>query len=976
MKRGHGTGALFVAALCAGALGPLAISSFGAASSGIADAALQSKVALPQSPPTVPAGTAHLGPAPSSQELHLDVVLAGQDPNGLAQAVASVSTPGSPEYHHYLTSAQFAATYGPAPAEVAQVSSALRSEGLTVGTPDSGSVLLPVSGTAAVVSAAFGTPLEQVQPSGGPRALVNTTSPEVPSSVVGQVTGVVGLDGLFTEHSMLRRSLSGPANTGSGSPTSSPTTPSTSSSNAPIGTNNSHEILSHGTPQACGAAASAAGAGAYTSTTLANLFGLNQLLNQGRTGIGQTIGIVEFEKYLPSDFAGFESCYGLTNPILNVNIDGGPLGPATGAGEAALDTELAAFNAPSSSLVVYQAPNLGSDVVTFDVFNRIAGDDTAQVVTTSWGNCEVAVGSGDLDTENTIFQRMAMQGQTVIAAAGDSGSEDCFTASNSDTSLAVDDPGSQPDVLSAGGTSLPSAGVASQTVWNTCQGINRNSCADKTVGNPPVLEFGAGGGGVSGKWSRPAYQNGANSNAMRAVPDFSYPADPNAGRVVVEFNGGWGGVGGTSVASPTNAGLFADTNQGCYKALGMVAPNLYANGNSANFTDIPAPPFLGADNNDFTNTTGQYSTTAGFDFASGFGTPIDQHLAIALQGADGCPSVASLSANTGPVRGGGAITISGGGFLNATAVNFGSLGGGHIVSQTETSIAVVPPNATSPICVDITVTNSQGVSATSPADHYGFGGDLNCGQGYRFVASDGGIFDFGNANFFGSTGSITLNRPVVGMASTPSTNGYWLVASDGGLFSYGDAQFFGSMGGQHLNQPIVGMASTPNGGGYWEVASDGGIFSFGNATFFGSTGGLHLNRPIVGMPTTPDGGGYWLVASDGGIFSYGDAQFYGSTGGLRLNAPIVGMASGPDGAGYWLVASDGGIFPYGTAQFYGSAGALHLNRPVVGMAPTADSRGYWLVASDGGIFTYGDALFFGSTGGLFLNKPIVGMTSS
>ena len=67
------------------------------------------------------------------------------------------------------------------------------------------------------------------------------------------------------------------------------------------------------------------------------------------------------------------------------------------------------------------------------------------------------------------------------------------------------------------------------------------------------------------------------------------------------------------------------------------------------------------------------------------------------------------------------------------------------------------------------------------------------------------------------------------MAATPDGGGYWLVASDGGIFSYGDAAFFGSRGGQPLNKPIVGMAATPDGGGYWLVASDGGIFSYGDA---------------------------------------------------------------------------------------------------------------------------------------------------
>ena len=112
----------------------------------------------------------------------------------------------------------------------------------------------------------------------------------------------------------------------------------------------------------------------------------------------------------------------------------------------------------------------------------------------------------------------------------------------------------------------------------------------------------------------------------------------------------------------------------------------------------------------------------------------------------------------------------------------------------------------------------------------------------------------------------------------PRRAGYWLVASDGGIFSFGDAAFHGSMGGQPLNKPIVGMASTPDGLGYWLVASDGGIFNFGDAGFFGSAGGLPLSKPAVGMAPTPDGRGYWIAASDGGIFNYGDANFSGSDG--------------------------------------------------------------------------------------------------
>jgi ribosomal protein L24E len=248
-------------------------------------------------------------------------------------------------------------------------------------------------------------------------------------------------------------------------------------------------------------------------------------------------------------------------------------------------------------------------------------------------------------------------------------------------------------------------------------------------------------------------------------------------------------------------------------------------------------------------------------------------------------------------------------------------------------------------------------------------------NGYRFVASDGGIFTFGQAGFFGSQGGTRLNQPIVGMAATADDSGYWLVARDGGIFSFGNARFFGSTGNIHLNQPIVGMAPTPSGNGYWFVASDGGIFAFGDAKFFGSTGGTGLSQPIVGMTATPDGQGYWLIARDGGVFSFGDARFFGSTGGTHLNQPIVGMARTPSGNGYWFVASDGGIFSFGDAGFSGSTGGTHLNQPIVGMARTPSGNGYWFVASDGGIFSFGDAGFFGSTGGTHLNQPIVGMTT-
>jgi hypothetical protein len=938
-------------ALGLGAVAPLTLA--GSAPAG-ATPATSVWVTLRGELPTLPSGATRLGPVPGDHVLRLDVGLAGQDPTGLAREVAAVSTPGSPAYHHYLTSAQFAAAYGPSAAEVQLVASTLRSRGLTVGTPTAGSTLLPVSGDARTVSTVFDTPLESVRLPGHLTSMVNTAEPKIPASLAGDVTGVVGLSGLSQQHSMLRQddvSSSGSAASGGG-------VSGGGVSNGPV----AHTAG----PQACPAASSAAAVeSGYTSSQLAQDYGQDQLFAQGRTGIGQTIAIVEFERFSASDIATFEACYGLSNPVRTVTVDGSPGGSTSGSGEAALDIELAAVNAPSSSLVVYEAPNETSSGTSLDLFNQIATDDVAQVVTTSWGVCEQDnVPTSAVGQEQAIFERMAAQGQTVVAASGDEGSEDCYSPRGTagETELAVDDPGSQPDVLSAGGTTLIGGAVASQTVWNNCQGTGPGFC-QQDGGN------GATGGGASGVWPKPTWQ--PSSGDMRTVPDLSESADPGHG-VAFYFlrNGGWSAIGGTSVVAPEVSGFLADTNQGCSATLGLVGPALYAADNGSDFTDVTSG------DNDFTGTNaGNYPAGSGYDEASGLGTPLEQDLGLALQGGDGCPSVAGLSATSTAGSGATTLTLTGGGLADASSVTFGAAGPGTIVSRTQTSLVVVPPSPGRALCVDVTVTNPRGTSAVSTADSFGFGASGSC-NGYRMVASDGGIFDFGSATFQGSTGGVALQAPIVGMADTPDGGGYWLVAADGGVFTFGDARFFGSTGDFQLNQPIVAMASTPDGGGYWLVASDGGIFTFGDATYFGSTGGQQLNRPIVGLATTPGGGGYWLVASDGGIFTFGNATYFGSTGALRINSPIVAMSATPDGGGYWLAAADGGVFTFGDAQFFGSTGALRLNQPIVGLAATPDGAGYWLVAADGGIFTFGDARFFGSTGAIQLNRPIVGMAAS
>jgi hypothetical protein len=147
-------------------------------------------------------------------------------------------------------------------------------------------------------------------------------------------------------------------------------------------------------------------------------------------------------------------------------------------------------------------------------------------------------------------------------------------------------------------------------------------------------------------------------------------------------------------------------------------------------------------------------------------------------------------------------------------------------------------------------------------------------------------------------GAVRSTGPAQGISS-----GFWTVAADGGVFSQFEARFHGSAGGTKLNRPVVGMAATPTGSGYWLVASDGGIFSYGDAAFYGSTGAMTLNKPIVGMATNQAGTGYWLAAADGGVFAFGKVQFCGAN--PYASAPAVGIES--DAYGYHIARSDGSV---------------------------------------------------------------------
>jgi hypothetical protein len=136
-----------------------------------------------------------------------------------------------------------------------------------------------------------------------------------------------------------------------------------------------------------------------------------------------------------------------------------------------------------------------------------------------------------------------------------------------------------------------------------------------------------------------------------------------------------------------------------------------------------------------------------------------------------------------------------------------------------------------------------------------------------------------------------LNAPIIAMAPTQTGHGYWLLAKDGGVFTFGDAKFYGSTGSMQLNAPIIGMGAAAGGHGYWLLARDGGMFSFGGADFHGSLPGLGWcpgAGQAVAFTSTRTGNGYWVVLADGRVVAFGDAQHYGDAPrGARLVAFAV-----------------------------------------------------------------------------------------
>lgn len=557
-----------------------------------------------------------VGPLAAATAMHADVLLLPRSPAALSSYATAVSTPGDPLYRHYLRRGQFAGRFGPTPAAIAAVSASLRSKGLLVGRLPSDHLSIPVSGTASSFSKAFSIGFERYRLPSGRIAFANTKAPLFPGSAARYVQAVIGLDSLYLQQRLDLR------------PASAHATAAHATAASPHGTAAASPHVVTGGPQPCAAAVSAGPDNdAYTADQLASAYRFSSLYGAGDEGAGVTVAIFELEPNLTSDISSYQACYGTSASVNYIEVDGGA-GTGAGEGEAALDIEDVIGLAPKATIDVYQGPNGGMG--PYDTYNTIISKDTAKVISTSWGLCESDAGSSSIDAENTLFQTATTQGQGILAAAGDSGSEDCGS-----TSLGVDDPASQPYVTGVGGTEITALGPPpTQNVWN-----------ESAVGG------GAGGGGVSSSHAMPAYQSGApsslhvvNSNSSgspcgaatgsycREVPDVSADADPYSGYVVY-YNGSWTGIGGTSAAAPLWAAFMAltDASSKCAgKAIGFANPALYSAAAAAYSTDFND---ITSGNNDYTGTNnGLFPAGADYDMASGLGTPNGAGLPATLCG--------------------------------------------------------------------------------------------------------------------------------------------------------------------------------------------------------------------------------------------------------------------------------------------------------------------------------------------------------
>jgi subtilase family serine protease len=618
----------------------------------------------------------------SSPNMAVDVVLAPNNEAELSGLLASVYDPQSQSYRHWLGQGEFYSRFAPRSAQVAALTDYLQASGLVVE-PSSSPFLLRVSGPSSAVAAAFKTTLRNYRNSRGVTYFFNASAVQLPTTLALAVRGVVGLSNTVRMHPKVLRPMKQAPSSDSGlisfekmSPVPSCETPYVTTAQLFAYANNNTAY-----PSGYGGGP---GCNGLTPSQDNSIYGAPNLGASGK-GLGVTLAVFELSAYLHSDIATWAHYFygpAFTPPLVDVTVDGGPRRPICPAGDscppdingysgdvevdADIETDLA-ISPDARHIIVYNAPNDFTGQTSLDEYTKIADDDIADVVSSSWGVCENDVSGAYVQAENVIFEQMALQGQSMFSAAGDSGAFDCID-SDGTTIVNVDDPPSQPWVTSVGGTSFvsfnpdanpkPSYPSGVETVLNVdnlCSSHPPSPANDNRGGFFWCSLAGAGGGGNSQYWGRPFYQFGPGINnpytthgngtthcalaekgtPCREVPDISANADPNTGyaefctgsaatpySACATFSGagtppGWFLIGGTSLSSPLWSAIFADHDSFWNYRIGNANPLLYSLYNldyDGYFNDITG---IGQ----ATHNNGLFPTTPGYDLATGIGTP-------------------------------------------------------------------------------------------------------------------------------------------------------------------------------------------------------------------------------------------------------------------------------------------------------------------------------------------------------------------
>jgi subtilase family serine protease len=615
----------------------------------------------------------------SSSNMAVDVVLAPNNESELSGLLASVYDPQSQSYRRWLGQGEFSTRFAPSSAQVAALTQYLQASGLVVE-PSSSPFLLRVSGPSNVVAAAFKTTLRNYRNPRGVTYFSNASAVQLPTILASGVRGVVGLSNTVRMHPHVRPMKQTP----SSDPglISSGKTPTPPGCEAPYPTKAQLFAFVNNNTQFPAGYGGGPGCAGLTPSQDNSIYGAPNLGASGK-GLGVTLAVFELSAYQHSDIATWAHYFygpGFTPPLVDVIVDGGPLHPICPKGDtcpadangysgdievdADIETQLA-LSPAARHIVVYNAPNDFTGQTELDEYTKIADDDVADVVSSSWGLCENDVTAAYVQAENRIFQQMALQGQSMFGSAGDSGAFDCI-GSDGTNIINVDDPSSQPWVTSVGGTSFgsfnpganpnPSYPNGVETVWNVdnlCSSRAPGAGNDNQGGFFWCAETGAGGGGNSQWWGRPFYQSGpgitnpytthgngttqcalaGKGTPCREVPDISANADPYTGYAeyctgsaatpystcaqITSTPSGWFGIGGTSLSSPLWSAIFADHDSYWNHRVGNANPLLYSLYDSdydGFFNDITG---IGQT----TNNNGFFPTTPGYDLATGIGTP-------------------------------------------------------------------------------------------------------------------------------------------------------------------------------------------------------------------------------------------------------------------------------------------------------------------------------------------------------------------